>query len=704
MENGQSATDVLPFSIFHFPFSPFHSWIQKLHPPPVALAYEQLALVQAIRPAAPKLDRARLQSESRPVRRPRNVLAVELALELGDPRVEVRRALHGTTLPRCPRADLAPPRARREVRVGFLVAHGSDASLDPNLALQRRPVKIHRGAAIGRELPPLAALEIRVKDEAALLDGFEQQYPDGRLTVFRGRRQRKGGRIGHLLAWQRLGFSEPLLKQNDRIVEGLDFRHYVRGQMLLERYYDDTLAQASYLIACEKTGDAIVIDPNRDVQTYIRAAASQRVRIRYVTETHIHADFLSGSRELARATGARLLLSDHGGDDWSYAYRAFDGAQLIRDGEKITVGKVRLDVVHTPGHTPEHICFLITDTAVGDRAMGLISGDFLFVGDVGRPDLLERAANVAGSMDRASRQLYASLQRLARLPDYLQVWPGHGAGSACGKALGAVPQTTMGYERLYNPALQLETEDDFVRWVLEDQPEPPRYFAEMKRQNRDGPPPWPERDIERLDARAIDAALAKGTWVVDVRGSADFAHGHIPGTINIPSSKSLATYAGTVLSYDRPIAILAKTREHALTVLRQLAMIGFDQIVGVATLEVLQQLKSDGRPMASVRLIEPRTLADKLETNGTRVIDVRGRSEWNHGHLPKATHMHLGEIEERTKTMKRDEPIVVHCQSGTRSSIAASLLMARGFTNVANLAGGFDAWRKAGLPVAEKHS
>ncbi|HEY8174421.1 MAG TPA: MBL fold metallo-hydrolase [Gemmatimonadaceae bacterium] len=473
--------------------------------------------------------------------------------------------------------------------------------------------------------------------------------------------------------------------------------------MLLERYYDDTLAQASYLIACEKTGDAIVIDPNRDVQTYVRAAAAHRLRIRYVAETHIHADFLSGSRELARAMGAKLLLSDHGGDDWSYAYSAFDGAQLVRDGETITVGKIRLDVLHTPGHTPEHICFLVTDAAVGDRPMGMVSGDFLFVGDVGRPDLLERAANVAGSMERAARELYASLKRLTRFPDYLQVWPGHGAGSACGKALGAVPQTTLGYERLYNPALQFTTEEDFTRWVLTDQPEPPRYFAEMKRLNRDGPPPAPDIAMSRSDAKAIGDAIAKGAWVVDVRGSRDFAREHVPGTINIPASKSLVTYAGTVLSYDRPIVIIAKTQDQAVGVSQQLRLIGLDQVTHFATLEVFQQLKSEGRPMQSVPLIEPRALADKLDANGTRVIDVRSRSEWNHGHLAQATHIYLGDVESKAASMQRDESIVVHCQSGTRSSIAASLLMARGFTNVANLAGGFDAWRKAGLPT-ERHS
>ena len=476
--------------------------------------------------------------------------------------------------------------------------------------------------------------------------------------------------------------------------------------MLLERYYDDALAQASYLIACEKSGDAIVIDPNRDVQKYVRAAHAHRVRIRYVSETHIHADFLSGSRDLASATGARLLLSDHGGDDWSYAHSAFDSARFVHGGETVSVGDVRLDVLHTPGHTPEHICFLVTDTAVADRPIGLVSGDFVFVGDVGRPDLLERSAKVADSMERAARQLYGSLKKLSKFPDYLQIWPGHGAGSACGKALGAVPQTTLGYERLYNPALQHESEDDFVRWVLADQPEPPRYFSEMKRLNRDGPPPLPQPDLEvaRLDANGIDAAVAEHAWVVDVRGSADFSRAHIAGTINIPASKSLVTYAGTVLSYDRPIALIAKTQEQALAALQQLSLIGLDRIVGFATLDVFQQMKSDGRPMQSVPLIDAVTLAAKLEKNGLHVIDVRGRSEWNHGHLPGATHIYFGDIEENAARMPHGEPIVVHCQSGTRSSIAASLLMAHGFTNVTNLAGGLDAWRKAGLPVSEEHA
>jgi len=471
--------------------------------------------------------------------------------------------------------------------------------------------------------------------------------------------------------------------------------------MLLERYYDESLAQASYLVGCEQTGDAIVIDPNRHVDTYVRAAAAHRLRIRYVTETHIHADYLSGARELARTRHAALVLSAHGGDAWSYRYASDDGATLVRDGMTLNVGRVRLRVLHTPGHTPEHVSFIVTDKSTGDKPIGIVSGDFLFVGDVGRPDLREKAANVQGSMDVAARQLFGSLRRLANLPDFVQVWPGHGAGSACGKSLSAVPQSTLGYERLYNPGLQFTSEDPFVEWVLADQPEPPPYFAEMKRLNRDGPPDPPDlRGVRELSASDVDAAIAGGHWVVDARGSADFARAHRAGSINIPASRSFATYAGTVLTYDRPIVIIARTRDQALALARQLSLIGMDRVAGIAAADVLQQ-KGGGRGMASsMKALTPRELAERMH-NGTRVLDVRGRSEWNTGHLRDATHVYLGDLSHWLAGARKDDSFVVHCQSGTRSSIAASIMMARGFRNVANLTGGLDAWRDAGLPVEQ---
>jgi hydroxyacylglutathione hydrolase len=473
--------------------------------------------------------------------------------------------------------------------------------------------------------------------------------------------------------------------------------------MLLERYYDDSLAQAGYLIACEQSREAIVIDANRDVDRYIDAAAARRLTIRYVTETHIHADFLSGARALASVARAELLLSGYGGADWSYRYPA-DAARLLRDGESLLLGKVRLTVLHTPGHTPEHICFLVTDTAVGDQPLGLVSGDFLFVGDVGRPDLLERSARALGTMEQSARELYASLRSVAKLPDYLQIWPGHGAGSACGKALGSVPQSTLGYERLYNPALQQKSERAFVQWVLADQPEPPPYFATMKRLNRDGPPIHPDSAPAPTGLTdLLDAARDTNVWVVDVRASADFAREHVPGTINIPASQKFPTYAGTVLTYDKPIMVIARSAEQAMTVTRQFALIGMDAVKGWVDASVLQELRGRGA-LSAVPLVDPRALAQRLAANGgaPRVIDVRGAPEWNEGHLPAATHVYLGDLDRHASGLRPDQPLVVHCQTGTRSSIAASLLMARGFTDVSNLAGGFEAWKRLGLPIANE--
>ncbi|CAA9340091.1 MAG: MBL-fold metallo-hydrolase superfamily, partial [uncultured Gemmatimonadaceae bacterium] len=257
--------------------------------------------------------------------------------------------------------------------------------------------------------------------------------------------------------------------------------------MFFQRFYDTSLAQASYLIGCQQTGEALVVDPTRDARLYLDAAARERLRVTHVTETHIHADFVSGARELAHQAGAQLLLSDEGGAEWRYGYAGEAGAQLLRDGDRVAVGNVVVEALHTPGHTPEHLSFLVTDAPAHAGPWGILTGDFVFVGDVGRPDLLEKAAGQAGTMEAGARTLFRSLERFRALPDHLQLWPGHGAGSACGKALGAVPSSTVGYERRANWGVATLDEEEFVRLVLAGQPEPPRYFAEMKRVNRAGP-------------------------------------------------------------------------------------------------------------------------------------------------------------------------------------------------------------------------
>ena len=467
--------------------------------------------------------------------------------------------------------------------------------------------------------------------------------------------------------------------------------------MLLERIYDDALAQASYLIGCQETGNAIVVDPNRDVAQYIDAAARHSLRIEYVTETHIHADFVSGSRDLARNTGATLLLSGEGGADWQYAFARAENARVLAHGDRFDVGHVHFDVRHTPGHTPEHISFIVTDRMSSERPVGMLSGDFLFVGDVGRPDLLERAANVRGTMDALARQLYHSLRATSDLPDFLQIWPGHGQGSACGKSLGAMPSSTLGYERLVNWAFAIGDEDEFVRAVLAGQPEPPKYFARMKAVNRDGPPPAAAmHDLPALDLAGLERAMRDGASVIDVRATAEFAAGHIPSTLNLPIGTSFATWAGSLLPYDRDIVVLSDTTERIASARRLLMLVGHDRVIARGGREIRDEWRKRKGPLAGVELIDFTVLAkgtDRL------VIDVRGQPEWDAGHMPGATHLFLGDLADLARDIPRDTPIAVHCRGGTRSAIAASLLQTEGFTDVANVTGGFRAWEAAGLPV-----
>lgn len=476
--------------------------------------------------------------------------------------------------------------------------------------------------------------------------------------------------------------------------------------MLLLRFYDDGLAQASYLIGCQATGEALVVDPNRDVEQYIAAAEREGLRIAHVTETHIHADFVSGSRELVQRTGATLYLSDEGGPDWRYAYAAQAGAVLLRHGARFRVGNVVIEALHTPGHTPEHVAFLVTDTRAAAAPLGVLSGDFVFVGDVGRPDLLERAAHIRGTMETGARQLFRSLQRFKQYPDYLQIWPGHGAGSACGKALGAMPQSTVGYERLANWAFGIDDEEAFVTAVLEGQPEPPRYFAAMKRINKEGPRLLGGGGLgrpRRLPAARVGALLASGALIVDTRAAADFAAAHIPGTINIPLNRAFTGWAGWLVPYDRDFYLLIDhARQEAVeTAARDLAMIGLDRLAGYIDCddEMLETWRASGGSLESTPQLTVVQLHKRLPAGEVTVIDVRGRSEWEAGHLPGVANIPLGLLPDRLVELPERGTIVLQCETGTRSSIAASLLEAKGRRAVANLEGGFAAWRQAGLPV-----
>lgn len=459
--------------------------------------------------------------------------------------------------------------------------------------------------------------------------------------------------------------------------------------MLLRRFYDDKLAQASYMVGCQATGEAIVVDPHRDTDVYLDAAKKEGMRVRYVTETHIHADFLSGSRQLARRTGAQMLLSAEGGEDWQYGFAEEDGAQMLHDGDEIRLGKVTLRALHTPGHTPEHLSFSITDGAASDRPMGVLTGDFLFVGDVGRPDLLEKAAGVAGTMEAGARVLWSSLERFRALPDYLQILPGHGAGSACGKALGAVPSSTLGYEKMVNWAFQCATEEEFVEKVLADQPEPPVYFAHMKRMNRDGPVVLDELpDPAWLDPEELVDRLRGGRVVVDLRRRDDYAEGHVPGTLNITWGPDFTTWAGWLLPYDAPIHFVAYDAEQARGAARDLAMIGIDRSEGYTDETVLDWWTGSVGPLERTRTIDWADAEGAVRDEEALLLDVRGQSEWDEGHVSGAEHIHLGRLREEAAGLDPERVTVLYCRSGNRSAIGASLLQAAGFKDVRNVEGG----------------
>ncbi|HEV7703930.1 MAG TPA: MBL fold metallo-hydrolase [Gemmatimonadaceae bacterium] len=453
--------------------------------------------------------------------------------------------------------------------------------------------------------------------------------------------------------------------------------------MILRRFHDVQLAQMSYLIGCSATRSAIVVDPIRDADMYIAAATASGLTITHVTETHIHADFISGARELVARTGAQLLLSAEGPKEWQYEFAETDGAKLLHDGDMFDVGRIRFTVRHTPGHTPEHLSFLVKDVQTAEEPVAILTGDFVFVSDVGRPDLLERAANVPGTKEASARQLFLSLSRIRKLPDYLQIWPGHGAGSACGKALGDMPSSTVGYERMANWALSERNVEAFVDRVLEGQPDPPAYFGVMKRINRDGPPVLGARaePSSPPPGSLADLGLA-GALVVDVREPDRFARAHVPGTLNIPWGNSFTTLAGSLLPYDHDLYLLADDRANALAAARALTMIGLDRVAGIFDEEACIAWLDGGRALGRIRQFTPQVLLEQVETKAVMLIDVRSKTEWNSGHHREAHHIPLGDLPRALASLPRDRPIAVYCQRGSRSAVASSLLSAAGIEAV----------------------
>jgi hydroxyacylglutathione hydrolase len=464
--------------------------------------------------------------------------------------------------------------------------------------------------------------------------------------------------------------------------------------MFFQHIYDKTLAQASYVVGCQKTGEAIVIDAKRDVDTYLEVAKANNLRITHITETHIHADFLTGSRELAKLTGAQLYLSDEGGEGWLYEFPHIG----LKDGSVIKVGNLTLKVMHTPGHTPESISFLLTDHPASNEPVMLFTGDFVFVGDVGRPDLLEKAAGIQGTKEAGAKEMYKSIAKFNALPDYIQVWPGHGAGSACGKALGAVPSTTVGYEKVRNWAFQYpENENGFVKYLLEDQPEPPKYFAMMKKLNKVDRPLLTEvPKLKKLTKEEFKAALDKGIKLIDTRLKTDFAKGFIPGSLNIQGNNAFATWAGWLIKYDEPFMLVAEeSKLDDLT--RKLMRIGLDNVYGyIENVDIWSELGNTLEKAKVISIDEFDTLA---KNNGIQIVDLRGVSEYNAGHVPKADNVFVGTLQENLDKISKEKTTVIYCQSGDRTTIGYSLLAKNGFKNILNYSGGMSEWSNKGKPV-----
>jgi len=462
--------------------------------------------------------------------------------------------------------------------------------------------------------------------------------------------------------------------------------------LVFEQINSPGLAALSYLVGDRDGGVAAVIDPRRDVECYLERAQALDVRIVAIVETHIHADFVSGSHELAALTGAAI----YGGrsEDYGFAVRALD------DGDEIELGAVRLRALHTPGHTPEHVALLLFDRQQGEEPFGLFSGDLLFNLEVGRPDLLgeERKRVLAG-------QLYDSLfVKLGQLPDRIEVYPGHGAGSACGGSIGDRLQSTLGNERLFSPALRPREKEQFIDWLLGSLGEPPRYYSYLKKVNavgaplRGGVPAPPALSVQEFAARAGD----QGVVVVDGRTMHAFAAGHIPGAINLPVDDHFPMWLGSVVDPAGQILLVVDDPHQLAQAARHAYRIGYDGLIGYLH-GGMAAWEQSGRQLAHGELMSVHELAERLHDDDVLVLDVRSAAERACGWIPNSIHIPATSIAQRVGELdRRREIVVAYCGTGYRATVAASMLRAMGFERVAAVPGSYNAWVAAGLPTGSE--
>ncbi len=467
--------------------------------------------------------------------------------------------------------------------------------------------------------------------------------------------------------------------------------------MFFRQRFIPGLAIYSYMIGDEKTRECAVLDPTRDVDWYIDCARAEGFHIRHILETHVHADFVSGSHELqARLSGeAEVHCSSMGGEEWTPPY----ADQKVSDSHEISMGKITLRAMYTPGHTPEHVTWAVFDAGrSADTPWMLLTGDFVFVGDVGRPDLLGEAerAKLAG-------QLYESVfERIAGVPDFTELFPAHGAGSLCGKSLGSRASSTLGYERRFSKAFHDCTSEEWTRLLLEGMPIAPQYFQRMKKVNR-GSPALIGLELpgqHRYSPREVNAGKCEDCLILDTRSKEAFAAGHIPNSLSIPLSPTLPNWAGWVLEYDRPILLVVDNASEVPTVVTHLLRIGIDTVRG--WLEGgIGAWQMAGLPITISKTDTVHDLQRKIQANEVAVLDIRTDSEWNAGHIDGATHLHAGILKSHLSDIPQGKPLSIICGSGYRGSIATSIMEQAGFEDFTNVLGGMTAWNAAGLPTVK---
>lgn len=462
--------------------------------------------------------------------------------------------------------------------------------------------------------------------------------------------------------------------------------------MFTQQFFVEGLGCASYIVGCEAQGVAAVIDPDRNVQKYLDVAQSRNLKITHIIETHLHADHVSGDTDLAQRTGADIYVHEASGAEYPH--------KPLHHDDVIALGNIRIRVLHTPGHTPESITLLISDTTRAEEPWLALTGDTLFVGDIGRPDLvgMEAARGLAADM-------YDSLfEKILPLNDSLLVYPGHGAGSLCGKSIGAMRSTTLGFERKYNPALAPRERDEFVDYDVSGLPEQPGNHKRIKAMNRKGPKPLGNVELHPLNIQEAIPHFQRGTGLLDTRSKEAFVQSHIPGSVHLEADSQLSNRIGFVFPPDVPVILLLSDPSEYEQVVYSLARVGYDSVIGYLA-EGLDVWEKMGLPLTSgdIQDVEPVQLHEILETcvdgDCPEIVDVREPWEYRQGHVPGALLIPLGQLSARLNELNPERPVAVICASGNRSQSAAALLGQKGFKTVYNVAGGTGAWQYSGLEL-----